>query len=133
LEVQLLTQHMWNHLYQSGLLLVIQHNAFASLMYLCLLIVNHSWLKKIIASVKDNLTRVLYCRRKKIACFKKIHLINTISWDAFNAKPTEVWFCLILLKYQSKHTHTQIQNRHKNYFGILKSKLFKITHKHWNW
>lgn len=35
LEVQLLTQHILNHLYQSALLLVIQHNTFESLMHLC--------------------------------------------------------------------------------------------------
>lgn len=42
LEVQLITQHILNHFYQSGLLLVIQHNIFMSLMCLCLLITNHS-------------------------------------------------------------------------------------------
>lgn len=122
-EVELWTQHIENHLYQSALWLVIQPNTFASLMHLCLLrVITPDW--KPIATGKDSLTRVLYRCRKKLPRLK-IHLINAISSDVFNAKPTKVWFCLILLKYQSENIKKKIQGRHKNYFEILKSQLFK--------
>lgn len=121
--VELWTQHIENHLYQSALLLVIQPNTFASLMHLFLLrVITPDW--KPIATRKDSLTRVLYCCRKKLHLLK-IHLINAISSDVLNAKPTEVWFCLILLKYRCENIKKNIQGGHKNYFEILKSQLFK--------
>lgn len=45
LEVQLLTQHILNHFYQLGLLLVIQHNTFVSSVHLSPLVSNNIWLK----------------------------------------------------------------------------------------